>query len=236
MWGVMVYMRKEVRWIEPADRRELWAAEQFARRSLGKPLDWLVSFHPRYLHRYPEIPLADLFKDGRRRTATRLQRRGIGFYGTWVRENYEGERREHLHIALYLPDADAAEDLVAGWRSWFPGDERIIRITKPDRIFDARKGEWMSRAVSYSAKQMLPAAAYHDDPKLRYHRESANHWGEPVAPVLGHKWGDRHHQLCGPHRMASSPPRRPLEPRPRPVSRSLRRTIVDPQTGEIVCR
>jgi hypothetical protein len=152
-------------------------------------LDWLISFHPRFLDQPPEEPLADLFKDARRRTATRLSRRKIGFYGTWNRENYNGEGREHLHIALYLPDPDAAEDLEAGWRSWFPGDEQVVKFTRPGAVLDPRTGEWMSRAVAYSAKQMTPAAAYHSSPERRYRRETENKWGEPVAPVLGQKWG-----------------------------------------------
>ncbi len=189
----MVYTRKPTRWIGPADRRELWDAERFARVSLKKPLDWLLTFHPAYLHHPPKIPLVDLFKDARRRTATRLDRRKIGFYGTWSREDYIGENREHLHIALYLPDAEAAADLEAGWRSWYPGENcdehKVVCITNPGRIFDARTGQWMSRAVAYSAKQMSPAAAYHPDPKRQYHRESENKWGEPVAAVLGQKCG-----------------------------------------------
>lgn len=189
----MVYTRKPTRWIEPADRREFWTAERFARGSLKKPLDWLLTFHPAYLRRSPEVPLADFFKDARRRTATRLDRRKIGFYGTWSRENYVGENREHLHIALYLPDADAAADLEAGWRSWYPGEDsdehKAIRITNPGLVLDPRTGQWMSRAVAYSAKQMTPAAAYHPDPKRHYHRESENRWGEPVASVLGQKCG-----------------------------------------------
>jgi hypothetical protein len=189
----MVYTRKPTRWIEPADRRELWDAERFARVSLKKPLNWLLTFHPAYLHQAPEIPLADLFKDARRRTATRLDRRKIDFYGTWSRENYAGDNREHLHIALYLPDEDAAADLEAGWRSWYPGENsdehKVVLITNPGRILDPRTGQWMSRAVAYSAKQMTPAAAYHPDPKRHYHRESENKWGEPVAPVLGQKCG-----------------------------------------------
>jgi hypothetical protein len=56
-------------------------------------------------------------------------------------------------------------------------------------VIDPRPGQPMSRAVAYSAKQMSPAAAYHPDPKRHYHHDSANKWGEPVAPVLGQKCG-----------------------------------------------
>jgi hypothetical protein len=227
----MVYTRKPTRWIEPADRRELWDAERFARVSLKKPLDWLLTFHPAYLHHAPEIPLVDLFKDARRRTATRLDRRKINFYGTWSRENYAGGNREHLHIALYLPDEDAAADLEAGWRSWYPGENsdehKAICITNPGRILDFRTGQWMSRAVAYSAKQMTPAAAYHPDPKRHYHRESENKWGEPVAPVLGQK--------CGVTRNVASPERSMPPPAAsgaqcaRPLARALSKARLFPK-------
>jgi hypothetical protein len=208
----MVYTRRPTTWIDATGRREMWTAERFSRASLRRPLDWHITFHPRFMHIYPEIPLADLFKDGRRRTATRLQRRGIGFYGIWARENYAGERQEHLHVALYLPDEDAAKDLEQGWRSWFPGEERMIRFTQPGTVLDPRKGWEMSKAVTYCAKQMLPAAAYHPNPALRYHRESAGKWGDPVAPVLGQKWGTTDN--INPFARAAWRPQRPRRPSP----------------------
>ena len=83
-------------------------ADRFA-RLIGKPLNATLDFHRWHLDVYPTESLDVFFADLRNRISTWLRRKGIGTFWIWTRENYVGERREHLHIVLHLPVRYRAE-------------------------------------------------------------------------------------------------------------------------------
>ena len=73
------------------------------------------------------------------RISTWLRRKGIGTYWVWTRENYEGERREHLHIVLHLPPRfrAALEDHI---RDLFPGGLGLVSVGARKNEFNPTTG------------------------------------------------------------------------------------------------
>ncbi len=97
-----MYRRKLSRALSHREVRDLVEATHFAEKR-GKPLTATLNVNPSSLDNYP----ADL---GRWLTAflnkLRIwcERAGFGYFAIWVRENYVGTGREHLHVLLYVPD------------------------------------------------------------------------------------------------------------------------------------
>src|SRR4051794_19995807 len=121
-----MYTRKNKKALTHFDVRELEEAEQFSKH-LGKELNTLVTIHPKFLRNYPNDIgkwLSDTLLNNLR---IWCMRGGFGYFAVWVRENYEGDRHEHVHILLSAP-ASKLLDLEEALRRWLPGDDRVVDV------------------------------------------------------------------------------------------------------------
>lgn len=164
--------------------RELIEAERFARKR-GKPLTTTVTIHPKLLDTYP----ADL---GRwtswltNKIRIWCERdRGFGYFALWVRESYEGDRREHLHMMLHLPENER-EAFEAALRRWLPGKENVVDLGRP-KFSNTRFGR-VNKALTYMLKQMTPQAWFALNKRVRREKQCRT-THEAVAPVLGKRSG-----------------------------------------------
>ena len=170
------------------DVRDLVQAERYAWR-LRKPLNTTITIHPKALDAYP----ADLgiWVSAILNMLRIWCVRRFGYFCVWVRENFEGERREHLHILIHVPESERLL-LGSALRRWLCGDDTVVRLTPAEWNPDSR-GRLVNQALTYLLKQMSPQAAY----GLRYHfpgcyirRQTAcSDRGLPVAAVLGKRCG-----------------------------------------------
>lgn len=163
--------------------RELLDAEHFAEK-IGKKLNTTVTIHPKFLAEYPADVgrwLSKLLNTLR----VWCTRAGFGYYAIWVRENYEGDRREHIHLLMYVP-AREREAFATALRRWLPGSENVIDIGKPEYGRD-RFGRVTNKALTYMLKQMTLQAWFALDKRVRREKH-CRETHMPVAPVLGRKW------------------------------------------------
>jgi hypothetical protein len=112
--------------------------------------------------------------------------RGFGYFAVWVRENYEGDRREHLHMLIYVPDRHRAA-LEEALSRWLVGKEGVFKIGRPEYETD-RYGRRVNKAVTYSLKQMTSKAWFALGKRV-FREKQCRDDEAPVAPVLGKRWG-----------------------------------------------
>jgi hypothetical protein len=134
----------------------------------------------------------DAFLQGfRTRLSTYLRRRKIGCHWVWTRENYEGERREHLHMVLHLPSRGRAHlkaDLEAYIRRLHPGGPDLVRIGERTNVFNPQTRRWED-GLRYRMKQLRGDAVGAPGP-TRLNRETRSRYdGSPLAPVFGKRCG-----------------------------------------------
>jgi hypothetical protein len=134
----------------------------------------------------------DAFLQGfRTRLSTCLGRKKISCYWVWTRENYEGERREHLHMVLHLPSRGRASlkaDLEACIRRLYPGGSDLVRIGERTSVFNPQTRRWED-GLRYRMKQLRGDAVGAPGP-TRLNRETRSRYdGAPVAPVYGKRCG-----------------------------------------------
>lgn len=99
------------------------------------------------------------------------------WWSLWVRENYDGQGREHLHLLIHVPHRLLAKFRKAVAR-WWP-EKRTADLQE---VVDA------DDVLDYMLKQMTPQAAY--ALRFRVGREThSRHDLAKVAAVLGNRVG-----------------------------------------------
>jgi hypothetical protein len=164
--------------------RELNEAVYFAEKR-GKPLNTTITIHPKLLDDY----LADLGRwvsDFTNKLRIYCQRAGFDYFAVWVRENYEGDRREHLHLMLYVPEREKAA-LEEAVHRWLPGQDRVVEFGKPKFRID-HYGRRINKALTYMLKQMTPQARFALGGRV-FREKKCRDTHAPVAPVLGRRSG-----------------------------------------------
>jgi len=112
-----MYRRQERKALSHDEVHDLVEAEHFADK-IGKKLNTAITIHPKLLDAYPDDIgrwLSTTFLNSLR---TRSNGLGFGHYALYVRESYEGDRREHVHLLLHVPDKErsALEAMLKRWR------------------------------------------------------------------------------------------------------------------------
>jgi len=151
-----MYVRQLSAALDHEDVRNLSAATCFAEKR-GKPLTMMVTIHPALLADYPS-DLGQWVCALTNKLRIWCERVGFGYFAIWVRENYVGERKEHLHVLLYVPDRERAA-LEAAMRRWLPGVETVVHFTKAT-FRNNRSGRRVNKALTYMLKQMSTQAWY----------------------------------------------------------------------------
>jgi len=159
-------------------------AEHFAEKR-GKKLNTTITIHPKLLADYP-LDVGLWMSGFLNKLRIWCGRCGFGYFNIWVRENYQGDRHEHVHLLLYVPDRQrqACEEAV---RRWLPGESRAVQFGKPE-LDRTKSGQLSNKALTYLLKQMTPQAQF----KLwgQVYRERKCRTTEAlVAPVLGRRYG-----------------------------------------------
>jgi hypothetical protein len=174
--------------ITAKERKNLLGADQFA-RLLHRPLNTTLDFHPCHLADCPAKDLDTFFSELRMRISTRLRRWGIGTYWVWTRENYEGERREHLHMVLHLPPRYRAElEAYIRRQSRYKGNAFVVEVGERKNEFNPVTRRWED-GLRYRMKQLRGDAVGAPGP-TRLNRETKSRYdGAPVAPVYGQRCG-----------------------------------------------
>lgn len=174
--------------IDAPDRREIFDAFAHAQRISRTPT-CTIDFHPIHMDAYPDGEIGLWFKDElRNRITTWLRRRHINCYAIWIRENYAGERREHLHLMIFCPIALRA-DLEAAIRRWYPGNPEMVRFGQLNLRKHPRTGFVTCSGLEYRLKQMT-VRAWGPPRRNRPRRETKSRYdGAPIAPVLGRRFG-----------------------------------------------
>ena len=180
--------RSDANALDHHDRRNLWEAFRHGIK-IGFPPTCTIDFHPVYMDEYPTGELAGWFKDElRNRITTWLRRRKVGWYAIWVRENYVGDRREHLHLMIHCPVRLRA-DLKAAIEKWYPGNAEMVAMGTLTWRTHPFSGRVACPGFEYRLKQMTSRAQ--GPPRIgRPRREvKSRHDGSAVAPVSGLRCG-----------------------------------------------
>jgi hypothetical protein len=164
--------------------RELNEAVHFAEKR-GKPLNTTITIHPKLLDDYP-ADLGRWVSDFTNKLRILCQRAGFDYFAVWVRENYEGDRREHLHLMLYVPEREKAA-LEESVRRWLPGRDEVVKLREPEFRKD-RYGRHTNKALTYMLKQMTPQAWFALKGRV-FREKKCRETHAPVAPVLGRRFG-----------------------------------------------
>ena len=180
-----MYQRQLSKALTHRDVRDLNEAIHFAEKR-GKPLNTTIAIHPTCLTHYPE-DVGDWVSGLLNKIRIWCERdRGFGYFALWVRENYEGDRREHLHIMLSVPENERAS-LEAALRRWLPGRDEVVQLGRPTFRTD-RHGRRINKALTYLLKQMTPQAWVALNRQVR--RESCcRKTAALVAAVMGKRCG-----------------------------------------------
>lgn len=179
-----MYTRTLTRALDHHDVRDLNEAVHFAEK-IGTPLNATINVHPSALTTYPS-DIGRWVSWLTNKIRIWCQRHSFSYRAVWVRENYEGERREHLHVILYLP-AQHRDALEAALVRWLPGKPGVVQLGRVEYRRD-RQGRRTNKALTYVLKQMTPQAWAALNRQVR--REKHNRYdGALVAPVLGARHG-----------------------------------------------
>lgn len=204
-----MYQRTTCKALHHQEVQDLVEAELFAEQR-GKKLNTGITIHPKLLYEQPDdVGRWVSWLTNKIRIFCERDR-GFGYFAIWVRENYDGDAREHLHLLIYVPNRHRSE-LEEALRRWLPGDPRAVKLTEPeyDRKRRDRLGRSINKALTYLLKQMSPQARYAlqarglDVRRERHCRKT----GAPVAAVLGKR--------CGISRSLNAKARRALWPQPK---------------------
>jgi hypothetical protein len=180
-----MYLRQLTKALDHHDVRDLIDAEHFAQKR-GKPLTVSITVHPKFLDQYP-ADMGQWISWLLNKLRIWCDRdRGFGYYAIWVRENYEGDRREHIHILLHIPKGERPnlEDVL---RRWLHGKDNVVELREPKYRQD-RYGQRTNKALTYMLKQMTPQARYSLGGQV-YRENKCRETHAPVAPVLGRRCG-----------------------------------------------
>jgi hypothetical protein len=180
-----MYLRQSSKALNAKEVRTLIEAECFAERR-GYKFNATITIHPKLLDRYPPDLGLWVIEVLNKLRIWCTRDRGFGYYAIWVRESYVGDRREHLHIMLYVPERDRArlEDALS---RWLVGREGVFKIGQPEYRTN-RYGERVNAGLTYMLKQMDSRAWYALCRRVR--RETkCRETHAPVAPVIGKRCG-----------------------------------------------
>ena len=180
-----MYHRQKRKALSHDEVHDLVDAAFFADR-LGKRLNTAITVHPKYLDAYPADVGIWLSTSLLNNLRTWCARSGFGYFALWVRESYQGDRHEHVHLLLYVPDTkrSALEGML---KRWLPGQDRVVDVRRLSFKKD-RFGRSINGFVTYLLKQMTPQAWWSLEQRVR--REThCRYTGLPVAAVLGKRCG-----------------------------------------------
>ncbi len=128
----------------------------------------MITIHPKSLANYPEDVWIWISRTLLNNIRIWCRRRDFGYYCLWVRENYVGDRREHLHLLLHVPET-RRQSLEAALRRWLPGDDAVVKLDslkhKPSRF-----GQLRDQGLTYLLKQMTPQAWWSLQKRVRRDR------------------------------------------------------------------
>jgi hypothetical protein len=177
-----MYRRKNQKALTHIDLRSLHDAYTFAEK-IGKTLNATITIHLNSMETYPADVGAWLswFLNKLRQWCVR---RRFGYYAIWVRENYKGEKQEHIHVMLHTPEISRSR-LKSILRSWIAGDERAVEVGRP-KFKRNRFGGLVNTFLTYIFKQMTPQAKWKKPLRRETHSRKT---GLPVASVLGKRCG-----------------------------------------------
>jgi hypothetical protein len=159
--------------------RDLGDAEGHAKR-LGYDLRTTINVSPWLLTEYP-ADLRAFFDEFMNKLRIWCSRR-FGFHAIAVRENFEGHRREHFHVLLYVPRRELAA-LEEAVRRWLPGEPEVVKFESAKFRAD-RSGRVVNQALTYMLKQMTQPARVSLNWRVR-RQVRCSETGARVAPVLG---------------------------------------------------
>jgi hypothetical protein len=148
--------------------RDILDAEHFAEKR-GNWLNTTISIHPKLLADYPG-DIAGWLSGFLNHLRIWCGRAGFGYFTIWVRENYEGGGRDHVHLLLYVPERQR-EGFEEAVRRWLPGEPNVVQFGKPE-IDRTKSGQLANKALTYFLKQMTSKAWFS--------------LGKRVAHALGH--------------------------------------------------
>lgn len=179
-----MYLRKSSKALTHREVRDISEAVHFAEK-IGKPLTATLNINPALLAAYP--PDVGLWVSAfLNKLRIWCDRAGFGYFAIWVRENYEGDRREHLHVFLSVPEQQRKE-LEEAARRWLPGDPAVLEVGRPKFSNDGF-GRRVNKALTYLLKQMTPQAWASLGRAVRREKH-CRRTGEPVAPIMGKRCG-----------------------------------------------
>lgn len=187
-----MHRRRVCKALDHAAVRELVEAEAFAAQR-GKSLNTVITIHPKLLANYPNDVgqwLPGFLLNKLRIWCVRDC--GFGYFAIWVRENYEGDRREHIHILISVPEGQRAalDDALRRWlvgKDGQHGADNVVKVGQPEYSRDPY-GRRTSKALTYVLKQMTPQARFALERRVRRETKSRDD-DAPVASVLGKRWG-----------------------------------------------
>ncbi len=182
--------------ITPPEAKDLIAATHYA-STIRRPLNTFVAINPKLLTSIPSdvgVWVRDEFLNRVRVFMSRLRIGGsrsggrkVGYYGVWVRENYEGPGREHVHLLVHCP-ADEREKLAAALRRSYPGTPDAVYVEPARYGRNFITGRHMHLGLVYILKQASSRAWYGTGKQIQYEK-ACRHTGAPVAAVLGKRCG-----------------------------------------------
>ncbi len=162
--------------LRPQDVRMLSEAAHAA-EFLSQPFTALLTVHFGLLTPSPADPSEFLRRDVINRLGVWFRRQGITWTALWVRENFVGSKREHVHLLVHVP------------RAFWQAFQTAVRRWWPDKnVADVRRATNVEGAVRYLSKQLSPQA--HFAVRRRIGRQRVCPRTEArVAPVLGRRFG-----------------------------------------------
>ncbi|WP_262027069.1 hypothetical protein [Microvirga sp. Mcv34] len=160
----------------PADVRMLSETAHAAER-LGLPFTALVTIHFGLVMPPPADPGRYLRREVINRFGIWFRRRDIIWTALWVRENFIGQYREHVHLLVHIPRKVWGAFAAAAQR-WWP---------QPGAV-DVRRAYNVERTLRYLSKQLSPQARFAFR-GLIWRESRCRYTGARLAPVLGRRFG-----------------------------------------------
>lgn len=142
----------------------------------GHPLNVTLTLHPGMFKEPPSDP-GQYFHAELKKIGNWFRRKVGPWWALWVRENYDGANREHLHLLVHVPP-QLRSDFVRAVARWWPQP----KVAVADDVDDPQK------ALAYMLKQMTPQAHFALRRLVRRETHS-RHDRAKVGAVLGKRTG-----------------------------------------------
>lgn len=157
------------------DVRTISAAAHAAQR-LELPLTALITVHFGALASPPQCPAEYLRTAVIAKFNTWLRRHHVTWTALWVRENFTGPRREHVHLLVHVPR-----------KAWAPFRAALLRWWPEENAVHIRGVYNIAGAVCYLSKQLSTQASFAVGRRIR-RQSHCSKTGARVAPVLGRRF------------------------------------------------